>query len=434
MKSATVLRTGLVAAGLSVAAAIPAGAQTSTPAGPWITPNQTISLEGFLTYEELTKRLLAIEGRGKGLVEIESAGVTGEGRDIWLAKIGNPNNPAVLIVTQQHGDEPHGTEAGLDLIQTLSAGGGPARQILDELYVLIVPRVNPDGASLPTRGNAAFDTPSRNARDCFDAAGNTVPGELNQGRGVFSTRLGSLFSYDINRYHWPDWSQSWQILCNPALLGSSRHFDPNLNPVPEAQAVLDAYAEHQPIWVVDVHNQGFSVIDSDERPENDAFRPNRLVTGSILWPTNPDVDERARDFSKQMTLVMKKRSMELGHMEITRFGGGTFAGIARNAYGLLGSARLAMGEAGPLGGSVLVEIRGQIEGSILRLNLGQKSIGMLKNNVREMLMAALEATADGTILDEVPARVDELILDNDIPLNNPRVMDEEEAEAEEHAG
>ena len=429
------LPTGLVAAGLTAALAIPAAAQTSTPAGPWVTLEQEISLEGFLTYEELTERLLVMDGQGKGLVEIESAGVTGEGRDIWLAKIGNPDNPAVLIITQQHGDEPHGTEAGLDLIQFLSTGGGPAGRILEELYVLIVPRVNPDGATIPTRGNVAFDAPPRNASDCFDAAGNTVPGELNQSRGVFSTGFMGMSSYDINRYHWPDWSQSWQILCNPALLNSSRHYDPTLNPVPEARAVLDAYAEYQPIWVVDVHNQGFNIITSEERPENDAFRPNRMVTGSILWPTNPDVDERARDFSKQMTLVMKKRSMELGHMEITRYNGGTFAGIARNAYGLLGSARLAMGESTPVGGSVLVEIRGQIEGSVF-INLGQKSIGMLKNNVREMLMAVLKSTADGTILDEAPAQVDELILDNDTFLRNPRVPlpDDEEGEAEEHSG
>ena len=43
------LPTGLVAAGLTAALAIPAAAQTSTPAGPWVTLEQEISLEGFLT-------------------------------------------------------------------------------------------------------------------------------------------------------------------------------------------------------------------------------------------------------------------------------------------------------------------------------------------------------------------------------------------------
>lgn len=121
---------------------------------------------------------------------------------------------------------------------------------------------------------------------------------------------------------------------------------------------------------------------------------------------------------------MKQRSTQLGFMEITdyyyehpngdvRRGGDP--GIARNAYGLLGTERLAASETGPLGGSVLMEIGGLNSRS-------QKSVGMLRNNVREMLEAVLVATADGSLTVIDPAEADRLPppgQESDNPLNNP---------------
>lgn len=433
----TLALAGAIVVGCGFAAT--AAAQTSVPAGPWITPDQEVSLEGFESYEQLVKKLIRLEGRSKGVMELESVGVTNQGRDVWLAKLGNPANTPVLIITQQHGNEPHGTEAAVELIQKLISGGSFAQEVLGELFVLIVPRVNPDGSELFTRGNSNFATPPRDSRDCFDDDGNIIPSQLNQGRGTFSTTfvdpdLGRLSSYDINRYHWPDWSTSWQVVCNPDLTAGSFDpdpYDPALNPVPEARAVRAAYDSYAPIWVIDVHNQGSAKVQDGVDPA--VGRAGRLITGSILWPTNEEVHPDAVDFSKQITLVMKKRSQELGNMEFTNYlfrnsagvalRGGGFPGIARNAYGLLGSARIAAGEAGPVGGSILVEIRGQ----------GQKSIGMLKNNARELLEAVLRATADGSLFDEDPAEADLLLPPGDLTdefIGNPR---SEEAEAAEEA-
>lgn len=212
--------------------------------------------------------------------------------------------------------------------------------------------------------------------------------------------------------------QSWQILCNPGLTGV--HYDPNQSPVPEAQGVVDAYMSYTPIWVIDIHNQGFNTVNEDDT--SGANRPGQRVTGSTLWPTNEAVDPAAVDLSKQLTLILKKRSMELGHSEITRYNGGDFPGIARNAYGLMGTERIDNGETG-VGGSVLLEIMGQIEGSP-SINIGQKAIGMLKNNVRELMMAVLQATADQSLYQENPDDVDSLLLDNDGFDPNPRVEEE----------
>ncbi len=394
-------------------------AQTVNPGGPWVTPQQTVSLEGFLSYEQLTDQLFGIERRSKGVLEIESVATTAGGREVWLAKIGDPSKPAVMIINQQHGDEPHGAEAALDIVKHLSNASAGARAITDALYVLIVPRMNPDGATIPDRGNGDFDAPPARTSSCLDANGNVIASRLDQGRGVYTDRAvfdRNLFHYDMNRYHWADWAQSEQIRCNPGFGG--RHFDPARSPVPEAQGAVDAYARFQPIWVIDVHNQGPSVVVEEEPAQNDAYRLDRRVTGSILWPTNVAVAPAAVALSQQMALIMKKRSMQLGYAEITRYVGGDFPGIARNAYGLMGTTRIEGGETGPLGGSVLVEILGQTEGSI-NFNLGQKAHGMLRNVARELVTAVLEATADGSLFAEDPAQVDELILANDVNISNP---------------
>lgn len=52
--------------------------------------------------------------------------------------------PTVLLVGQQHGDEPAGSEALLAVAQELA--GGRLEPLLDKLHVIVMPRANPDGA------------------------------------------------------------------------------------------------------------------------------------------------------------------------------------------------------------------------------------------------------------------------------------------------
>lgn len=415
-----------LAACLLGAGLLPSLATAAQPNGPWITDQQNVSLEAFMSNQQLYDQLNALSRRFPDALRLEQAGTSNEGRPIWLARLGNADKPAVMIITQQHGNEPHGTEAVVDLLQRLASGGGMSRQILDNLHVLIVPRVNPDGAERFSRGNMDISAPQSNA-NCLREDGSLDPARLDQRLGANVTAYTDgdglrRWSYDINRYHWVDWSQSTQVRCNPGLAGE-RHFNPGQNPVPEAVALRGVYERYRPIWMVDVHNQNPAEVLDDVDPE--VNRPGRQVTGSLTWPTHEDVAPEAVALSKQLAIVMKQRSLQLGFMELTNYyyqypngdvrRGGGDPGIARNAYGLLGSQRLAAGEPGPLGGSVLVEIAG--------LNSrGQKSVGMLRNNVREMLEAVLLATADGSLLAIDPAQADRLLPPgnlSDQPLSNP---------------
>lgn len=60
--------------------------------------------------------------------------------------------PTVMLIGQQHGDEPAGSEALLAVAKELAQGS--LAPMLDKLHVLIVPRANPDGAAAGRRTTA----------------------------------------------------------------------------------------------------------------------------------------------------------------------------------------------------------------------------------------------------------------------------------------
>jgi len=61
--------------------------------------------------------------------------------------------PTVLLVGQQHGDEPAGAEALIVIAQELA--GGRLAPLLDRIDVVILPRANPDGAAADKRVTAS---------------------------------------------------------------------------------------------------------------------------------------------------------------------------------------------------------------------------------------------------------------------------------------
>lgn len=62
-------------------------------------------------------------------------------------------HPTVLLMGQQHGDEPAGSEALLVVAEELAHG--LLEPLLDKINVIIVPRANPDGADAGTRATAS---------------------------------------------------------------------------------------------------------------------------------------------------------------------------------------------------------------------------------------------------------------------------------------
>lgn len=98
--------------------------------------------------------LHALAARHAGSAHLEELGRSVEGRPIFLLSVGQGTR-RVLLWSQMHGDEPSATPALLDLVAWLLDSGAPeARRVLDELTLLIVPMLNPDGAERYERRNA----------------------------------------------------------------------------------------------------------------------------------------------------------------------------------------------------------------------------------------------------------------------------------------
>lgn len=321
----------------------------STPNGPWNGENPS-SLSAIHSYEELWSTLESIQSRAQGAFDLSAAPLTSNtGREIPVVTIGHGPTP-VMYIANQHGDEFVVSEAMISIIRSISGNNPTAQAIRDALTVTIVPRVNVDGFDAPVTDEDGDTTPWRQN---YDPTCATACAFYADGRG-----------YDINRYH----SYSDNAFDHPYMTG-----DDNLNPVPESIAMRLLWEERRPELVVDFHHQG-SYVDED----------GRLITGSTMWPNATEEAERlgiADQFAETITRSQRAVSVILtsleqyGYANITRYPSTTTPGIARNAYGLLGSA------------SVLFEMRGDIDA---------KSNGYIAKTAEVAGMELLEAVADGS--------------------------------------
>jgi predicted deacylase len=343
---------GLLLAGL-VAGPSAADPQ-STPNGPWVTDEQTVSLSALRSYEELWKTLERIEASSRGAMTLSSAPRTSNtGREIPVATIGSGPR-GIMIIAQQHGDEYVVSEGAVALIRDLSSNSAASRAIREAVTVTVVPRVNVDGFDAPVRDASGDSPPWRQNYDPFCLS--NCPAFYEPGRG-----------YDINRYH-------SYLLDHPLDDPNTPAID--ANPVPEAVAVRLLFDQRRPDVVIDLHHQG-SYVDAD----------GDLITGSTFWPnataTAAAIGRSAEfaeavELSKKVVATLVTELDQYGFANITRYPGTLPPGIARNAYGLLGA------------GSVLFELRGGI---------GVKSNGYITKMAYQASKSVVQALADGSLFD-----------------------------------
>ena len=149
------------------AAAAPGGpygsavmARFPDPAVRYATPAFTSNAELQAQLRELVREAKAAGSRAQLLV----AGVSQTGQpiealllsrqaDLEPAALRASGRTTVLLIGQQHGDEPAGAEALLALAHSLAQGSLAPR--LDGLNVIVLPRANPDGAQAGRRATAS---------------------------------------------------------------------------------------------------------------------------------------------------------------------------------------------------------------------------------------------------------------------------------------
>lgn len=137
--------------GAAVAARFPA------PAVHYDTPAFAHGHPGFTSNEELRQalhRLAAPGGAASGTrVKLLALGPSQGGVPLealhFSREVPGPARARVLLVGQQHGDEPASSEALLVIAQRLAHG--PLNALLDRVEVIVMPRANPDGAATGRR-------------------------------------------------------------------------------------------------------------------------------------------------------------------------------------------------------------------------------------------------------------------------------------------
>ncbi|WP_377892245.1 M14 family metallopeptidase [Alkalihalobacillus sp. R86527] len=296
--------------------------------GPGYNGNETVKNERLHNYEEMVKVLERIDRQSDAL-ELEVYGQSVKERNLYLAKFGeNEENPTILFLTQQHGNETLTTEGALKVIKYLSTNKKEVRELLQHVNVLIAPRLNVDGAE----GDVNFSLEDY-------AAGTHTRYNANE--------------VDLNR----------------------DHVERNQ---PETKALhQNVLQKYEPEYMVDLHHQGRETTlgDTDE-----------LVSGSILYPTNGEVDADVREKSKQLGGVLYNAIEAKGYGTLSKYVGGTAPTISRNGlaveYGI---------------STLLFEMRGMADHYYEPYILGQKSNGYLINQAVTGMKAVIKSIADGTI-------------------------------------
>jgi hypothetical protein len=263
----------------------PASAE-QVPNGPWVCGEQPIQLNGLLSNEELQAELERLAAQRPDALDLEVEGHSVEGRPIYSATVGDGDR-TLMLMTQLHGDEPLGTEAAVQLLKDITAPSSAAAALRENVTVVVVPRVNPDGwERYQDRDFADGIDPRRNSNNI-----------------------------DLNRTFGPS------------------DIDPAL--APETVAVKNVVEVHQPDLIVDYHHQVSYATDAGD-----------LVTMSVLWATHPDVAPAVADDGRRAAVVVADSLERSGHANVTLYPRSNTETVARNGLGLDGYPTLLVEQRG----------------------------------------------------------------------------------------
>ncbi|WP_366146517.1 M14 family zinc carboxypeptidase [uncultured Pseudokineococcus sp.] len=373
------------------------------------TPRE-LPVHEFTDHRELGVELDRIERVSDGAVDVEQVGRSNRGREIWSARVGT-GDTVVLLTSEIHGNEKVGTDALVDLLEWVGTSGSrKARQWREELTIVAIPKMNPDGAELDRRGNdqtwaevTARHPQLRGSEPSWNYYARSLQGD------DYTQRPG----FDTNRDYHPDLSYVPQP---EDLPGSSAGTGWYLTP--EASTVRDVYRGLQAEFgevdtYVDLHHQGACYVMPDD--------PDEFVTLSISGQfvadpaTKPGYEQYADDYdldySKQLNVAVD-RALQAAALRRPLFGNVTLypqgidlPGTGLGSFALNGS------------GTVLFEVRGQTQ------TLGQQQRAALTRSVFIGLDGMLTAVASGAVEQIDPAEYDR------IPPRGPNVGVGEEEDA-----
>lgn len=387
-------------------------APQSTPNGPYIQADQNISLSSFMDNEDLYKTLHKIETKSKGKMKLEIAGysdaINGNlmeplGYPLYVAKFGeaDPDKTKVLITSQIHGNEPIGTEAIIELIQKLLSNSKEVQEILENVTIWFMPRINPDGAvNINNEGNLY---PIRYSKQEW------IPEDIGLSPGTrapwyYNTRTPG---YDQNRDYNPNLDFRIEDFDSQVIEDAlnNRNINNSLTGgfyvTPEARIVTNVFKELDPEVYFDLHHRGFNTV-SDDDIRSVPIQIAAVVANPYTCPITGEkyeVDDDVLKLAKQINVLafdsLQRGSSHFG--AIQKYPDVDLPGTALGTFALNDTSIM------------LIEVKGQTH------NLGQKQSGMLTQTVTTPIYEVFKALTNGTI-----HSIDASLYDN-IPVSSNRI-------------
>ncbi|MGC5585189.1 M14 family zinc carboxypeptidase [Ornithinimicrobium sp. W1665] len=336
----------------------------------------------FVDHEQLTGELERIERTSKGTVDVEVVGQSHEGRDIYQARVGT-GDTVILVQSQIHGNENHGTEALLSLLKEFGGNTAEARMVRENVTIVAIPRLNVDGAEHDTRQNAMSWA---DVVEAFPQLAGVEP--------AWNYRA-SVPGFDLNRDFNPDLDYVPQPEDFP---GNSA--DTGWYITPEAQTVRDVYAGLEDEfgivdYFVDLHNQWPCYSQEGTNNMSPLSISGRFIADPTEFGDWPNFDY---DASRQANVAVYDALQGQGN---SGFGHLTLypqninlPGTALGSFALRGSA------------TVLFETSSNTQSD------GQKRNGFLTKQVEIGLKGLITAVADGSVesldpedYEDIPTRV-----------------------------
>lgn len=323
--------------------------------------------DAYVNHAQLTRTLEQIEHTTGGTVDVEVAGYSNQGREIYQARVGE-GDTVLLVQSQIHGNENHGTEALLNLLQTIGGNTPAAQEIRENVTIVAIPRLNVDGGENDTRQNqmswadVVEDFPQLAGAEPAWNYRESVPG------------------FDVNRDFNPDLDY---VPAPEDFPGNSA--DTGWYITPEAQTVRDVYrgleSEFGIVdYFVDLHNQWSCYAQAGTDNMSPLSISGRFIADPTEfgdWP-NFDYDASRRANVAVYEALQGQGSSGFGHLTLYPQDI-NLPGTALGSFALRGSA------------TVLFETSSQTQYD------GQKRNGFLRTQIETGLMGLIEAVADGSV-------------------------------------
>jgi hypothetical protein len=341
------------------------------------------SWSGWSNHEQVGDTLAQIEKNSGGRVDVEVVGHSSQGRELWAARVGTGDR--VLLVTSAiHGNERTGTEALLGILKDLGSGGdAQTKQILEEITLVAMPMVNPDGGELNRRINVVPWQDTVAAFPQLEGAPRAWYHSL-RGDGI------DLPGYDLNRDFNPDLDYVPQAADLPG-----KDTDAGFFLSPESRAIRDVYVDMRQEKgavdaYIDLHHMGPCDLLTGGPQDGD------LITFSVDYPPLGVQDGAAykakwpaldQDKSRRYALSVYNGLAEKYGTQSPLAAVGRYFHPDTREYAGQGRSALALNGTG----TVLFEVRGQQD------DLGQKQKGMFVNSVRTGIESLMHGMATDSV-------------------------------------